>query len=394
MANSSSWVCENCTLDNGNDQSICEVCEHPRPKNCTLNNGDGQIGNNRKIDTWTCDNCTLTNPVSATICETCSQPRESRNDAVTSNAPVASSTVQTTYVWEWKGGGDWHEYPDDISAKIDKAYFKGTLKFDVELARGDYQIDLTKLVQISKDTRKERKIQRVKWEYDPTKDDSEDEESKMDIDTSVTPSKPSNDGEASLFAPDDNSASKKNGIHPKQEVTDSLPSKDDKLSNLSSDPESDVDTKMKKLKVENKPLKRSKKRKNTSPVAKPAKKRKKGDTLLSVFDTEKNEDPPAALTSLKKRKKRKLSDVVADDEDESTSHSPIKPPAKKRKSNDASPIKISKKYSEKQATGQSGAELNKTLIDALWELSMIERNAGNRFKVCTDCIHLFIYIDE
>merc|ERR1712233_189799 len=94
-------------------------------------------------DQWICENCTLSNPLSATICETCSRARKV-NDSSTNHNPIASnnsnskSCVETTIVWEWKGGGEWHEYPDDISAQIDEAYFKGNVRFDIDVPYGDY----------------------------------------------------------------------------------------------------------------------------------------------------------------------------------------------------------------------------------------------------------------
>ena len=284
--------------------------------------------------------------------------------------------METTYVWEWKGGGEWNEYPDSISARIDEAYFNGTLRFDVELSRGEYVIDLTKLQQISKDTGKTRKIQRVKWEYDPSRDGPTGDDLKMDIDGS-----PKKKTDSIPSAKSDDSPNKNVQSPP-----------DDKLSCLSSDPDTDIDSNMKDLSVDNKPLKRQRKKKTpkrtkpTKPTVKQLlsnkRKVKKADTLLGAFNAGKNEAVPAALMSLKKKKKRKLSDILSD-EDGQNEDSHSGPPIKKRKSSDVSPskrISISKKYSEKQGTDQLGAELNKLLIDALWEMSMIERNSGNRIK--------------
>ncbi len=87
-------------------------------------------------------------------------------------------------------------------------------------------------------------------------------------------------------------------------------------------------------------------------------------TMLQIFKKANTAKAPPPLQTLTKKKKRKLSEINSDSDSDTA-------PKKKQKT-----TQISAKYSSKYA----GAVLNKALISALWELSMIERNSGNKFK--------------
>eukprot|EP01084_Bolivina_argentea_P189309 325576_1 len=128
------WRCDNCTLNNEGNSDVCAICGHSK----AVASNHNRHPDNTNDNTWTCDTCTFQNQSSSLHCHMC----QSIN-------PKQVNPVQTTYCWEWKGGKKWHDYPEDISNKIEKAYFAGTLKLDLNLPHAQYVIDLTKLQQIN-----------------------------------------------------------------------------------------------------------------------------------------------------------------------------------------------------------------------------------------------------
>ena len=358
------WKCENCTLDNPVNALICEVCGQKR-QSLPVSNGNN-INNNDSNDEneWQCGKCTFSNRSSSIKCEMCDtiNPKNKNNSIV-------------DHCWEWKGGNTWHEYPQDISDKIESAYYRGQLHFDLNLSHAHYVIDLTKLKQINKSSNKSRKIQRVKYEYDAKNDNDYNNDNndgnKMDIDDKMDIDHDEKEEKGIIdkvwkcsFCTLENDD--------KYDICEVCQNKRTSAMDSSAMDSSPMDTSPMKKKTKN-VIKNNQNTKNKNAKNKNVEKKsedndKNGGTLLAMFEKEKNKNIPKPLPTLKKKKKRKLSEIM--DQDEININEP-----KKQK------VKIAKKYSDKHKGDLSiGAALNKDLIDKLWELSIIERNSGNRFK--------------
>jgi len=374
------WQCPNCTLENLAESTICEVCDTQRPtsashKQSAHNNNNNN--NNKKKQTWKCSQCTFAdNKDSSLHCEMC----QSLN-------PNKTSHTATEYVWEWSSGKNWHEYPQAISDKIENAYFSGVLSIDWSLPHSDYVIDLTKLQQINQSTKKTRKIQRVRYEYETSKSETppavhadskaeagddkketEEEEEKMNVDVSAV-----DDDDTQWQCPFCTVFNQAQYLQCQVCCSDrpldlQANSKDTCAvvvtpMEVSADERDDDD--------HNEDAQRGRKHKPVTQKAAVGKQEKGEEgTLLSMFSAQKNRDNkiPSPITSLKKKPKRKLKEMLNDNDEDDDDRD------KKR-------IKMSEKNAAKQSGDSSiGATLNADLISALWELSTTERNLGNVHK--------------
>ena len=377
--NNQTWKCDNCTIKNDVQFTVCQICDRKRVSSLPQkvdNNNSNEINhnNNNDNDTWKCSQCTFENESSSIKCAMC--------DAINQNK---TKNVKLEYCWEWKGGKNWHEYPSDISDKIEKAYFSGELKIDLDLPHAKYIIDLTKLQQINTNSQKARPIQRVEYQYnnnnknDDVMDVDQDEidEKSQELPSSlITDTKKTDNNDNDMwncsYCTFENhvDSARCQVCQNKRTSAKSAPSNGH---NVDIDIDMQNGTKLMELSSDDESSKKHKKKKTTRKNKKKqtTKDDDKNGTLLAIFEKEKNDkDVPAPLPKLKGRKKRKLSEIL--NEDEVKDQNRNKPKRQK--------VKISTKYQGKYSGTSMGAELNKDLIDKLWELSMIERNSGNKFK--------------